>query len=260
MRSKEKFNIDIPVTGMSGHYLTMDQLMEHSQRYMDNRDYDNARITLEYAVQCAHPEAMRKLAQLLSSNHTLRLDNSHRWQQAEALYHRYLNNQPLTKETLAEISLEQAQLYRTMGRPIAWMAAMLRAKRCGRVVEESQVNQCMKRLQDTDINGLSEQPADCLELGTELAMAGSQKAAELFLREAAAGKDNVIAANACLQLAQLYTDWYPSTAEMREEARKMYCLAREKGGPDFLACPGPKKKEPPVYERASSYRRTGTMW
>ena len=232
---KNKRNpFDIPVEGISEHYFTMPELMKCYDSFIASRDYENAKSVLDYAIQSGYLPAKVIMARFLKNTPNLSMTQQERYTLSEKLYREVLNILDLPDRVVASLSMELAELYEILNRPVACLGAMLRAKRLGYAVQEKEIDLCRCKLNRMDIHSFCDNPQDCYDLGSELALADSFKFAELFLRESLSSPNKELVGSSCLMLADLYNERCAESSVYREEAAKMYQEAKEKGFPEYL--------------------------
>lgn len=234
MKEQKQNQFDVPPEGTSSRYCTMAELMERYNSLLESHDYENAEAVLDYALQSGYLPAKLLMARLLKNTPSLRMEQQERYALSEKFYREILNLLDLSDNATAKISMELAELYETLNRPVACLGAMLKAKRLGYPVQDKDAESCLRKLNRMDINSFCNHPQDCYDLGSELAMAGSFRFAEFFLRESCASLNRELAGRSCLMLADLYDGHRADCPAYGEEARKMYQEAAEKGFPEYL--------------------------
>lgn len=180
---------DVPVDGMPDRYLTMPELMACYESFKAGRDYENAKAVLDYGIRSGYLPAKLEMARLLKNTPQLAMTQKERYAQAEKLYREILNVLDLSDRAAGAVSMELAGFYGTINRPVACLGAMLKARRLVFSVPEKDIALCRRRLNRMDINAFCENPRDCYDLGSELALAGAFKFGEWLLRESCSSRD-----------------------------------------------------------------------
>lgn len=231
--------IDIPIDGISEHYLTLGELMQIYKSFVAAKDYENALECIMRAVETGNTPAKVECAKFLVSTPQLGMKQEERFKRAEKLLLEVENQLDLSKAAEAMIAMQLAGIYEH-DRPVAYLACLLKAKRLGMTIPDKDIEGCRRRLVRMDVNSFGDDPEAAYRLGVELYMAGGAFGfAELMLREAAEAEDQGLAGRACLYLADLYAENSTGCQTHRAEAEKYYRLAAEKGFPEVLT---PKKE------------------
>lgn len=240
--------IDIPIDGMSEHCPTLGELMQIYKSFVTAKDYENALDCIMRAAETGNTPAKVECAKFLANTPQLRMKQEERFKKAEKLLLEVGNQLDLSNAAESMIAMQLAGIYE-YGRPAAYLAYLLKAKRFGMTIPDKDIEGCRRRLVRMDVNSFGDDPEAAYCLGVELYMAGRAFCfAELMLREAAEAEDQGLAGRACLYLADLYAENSAGCQTHRAEAEKYYRLAAEKGFPEVLT---PTKKV-----RESSDRRS----
>lgn len=236
---QKRSTFDIPIDGISEHYLTLGELMQTYKSFVAAKDYENALECIMRAVETGNTPAKVECAKFLVSTPQIIMKQEERFKKAEKLLLEVENQLDLSKAAEAGIAMQLAGIYEH-DRPVAYLACLLKAKRLGMAIPERDIEGCRRRLVRMDVNSFGDDPGAAYRLGVELYMAGGAFGfAELMLREAAEAEDQGLAGQACLYLADLYAENSADCQNYRIEARKYYRLAAEKGFPEVLT---PKKE------------------
>ena len=217
-------------------YKTMNELIAEYRAYVAAKQWDEAHDTLIYGIQCSHLPAKLELARLYKDCPHLRILQKDRYRKAEYHYRSVATLLDISDQVTAQISLEMAELYTYMKRPVGVLAMLLKAKRLGAQVPERDVDHARDLLMGLDVNRFCDHPFDAYELGFELYMAGgSVRLTELLLREACDSSDNkLIRGKASLLLADFYNDRRHENNIYAGEAARYYRQAAEAGFPEYL--------------------------
>ena len=216
-------------------YKTMNDLMTEYRAYAAAKQWDEAHDTLIYGIQCAHLPAKLELARLYKDCPHLHILQKDRYRKAEYHYRSIANLLDISDQVTAQISLEMAELYTYMKRPVGVLAMLLKAKRLGAQVPEREVDHARDLLMWLDINHFGDHPLDAYELALELIFAnGSVRLTELLLREACESDDKLVRGKASLTLADFYDDRRHDNYIYAGEAARYYRQAAEAGFPEYL--------------------------
>lgn len=218
-------------------YTTMTELMQNYRSFVAEKNWAAAHETLLYGVQCGHLPAKLELARLYKDCPLLGIPQQDRYRKAE-YYYRSITNllDVVSDKVTAQISLEMAELYTYMKRPVGVLAMLLKAKRLGAQVPEREVDRARDLLMGLDVNRFGEHPLDAYELGLELYIAdGSVRLTELLLREAYESDNKLIRGKASLLLADFYNDRRHENYIYAGEAARYYRQAAEAGFPEYLS-------------------------
>lgn len=239
MEKRHPFNVR--VDGVPEKYLSMNEIMRafHSCK---NSDPEMARTLVEYACNCGHIPAKLAYASFLRTSLKLNVSQKERYKKAEAMLLEIYNLLDIPDSFLAQVACELGMLYaECLHRPIGALAMFLQAKRLGAHVEERDISQLHRKMERTDINKLGANSDDALHLGRELMLSGgSAQLTELFLREAVDRSISdptrkVFCGIACLALAEFYSAHRSESQTYRDEAARMYGIARKHGFPEYLS-------------------------
>ena len=215
-------------------YNTMNDLMVEFRAHAAAKQWDEAHDTLIYGIQCAHLPAKLELARLYKDCPQLHILQKDRYRKAEYHY-RSIANLDISDQVTAQISLEMAELYTYMKRPVGVLAMLLKAKHLGAQVPEREVDHARDLLMGLDINHFGDHPLDAYELALELIFAnGSVRLTELLLREACESDDKLVRGKASLTLADFYNDRRHDNYIYAGEAARYYRQAAEAGFPEYL--------------------------
>jgi len=219
-------------------YTTMKQLMDQYRSYAKAQNWEAAHDTLLYGVDCGHLPARLELARLYKECPFLGMPLKERY--AKAQYHyRSLQNlmdPELSARAMAVISMEMAELYACMHRPVGHLAMLLRAKRLGADVPERDVQHARRLMRDMDIRDFGQSAQDALDLGIELSLSGSgARLTELLLREASESENPAIRGEAALALADFYLERKNESIVYLHEAHRSYHRAAEAGYPEYFS-------------------------
>lgn len=217
-------------------YTSMTELMQNYRSLVAEKNWVAAHETLLYGVQCGHLPAKLELARLYKDCPLLGIPQQDRYRKAE-YYYRSITNllDVVSDKVAAQISLEMAELYTYMKRPVGVLAMLLKAKRLGAQVLEREVDRARDLLLGLDVNHFGEHPLDAYELGLELYIAdGSVRLTELLLREACESDNQLIRGKASLLLADFYNDRKHEDYIYASEAARYYRQAAEAGFPEIL--------------------------
>lgn len=218
-------------------YTTMTELMQNYRALVAERNWTAAHETLIYGVECSHLPAKLELARLYKECTLLGIPQQERYAKAEFHYRGILNLLDLSDRVTATISMELAELYSYMKRPVGVLAMLLRAKRYGMNVPERKVDHAHQLLVNLDVNDFGKCPGDAYALGLELSLAGgSARLTELLLREATESDNKLIHGKAALALADFYNDRCSESYVYASEANSYYRMAAEAGYPEYLSC------------------------
>lgn len=217
-------------------YKTMNDLMAEYRAHAAAKQWIEAHDTLIFGVQCAHLPAKLELARLYKDCPHLGILQKDRFRKAEYYYRSIVNLLEISDKVTAQISLEMAELYTYMKRPVGVLAMLLKAKRLGAQVPEREVDHARDLLMGLDVNRFGDHPLDAYELGLELYMAdGSVRLTELLLREACESDSKLIRGKASLLLADFYNDRRHNNYIYAGEAARYYRQAAEAGFPEYLS-------------------------
>lgn len=217
-------------------YKTMNELMADYRAHAAAKQWIEAHDVLVYIVQCGHLQAKIELARLYKDCTLLGIPQQERYRKAEFYYYSILNLLDLPDKVTATISMELAELYSYMKRPIGVLAMLLQAKRYGMNVPEREVDHARKLLMNQDINDFGKYARDAYTLGLELSLAGgSARLTELLLREASESTDKLICAKASLALADFYNDRRNENYIYAGEAVRCYRQAAKAGFAEYLS-------------------------
>ncbi len=231
---QQKSPIDIPIDGISEHYLTIGELMQIYKSFADARDYENALDCIMKAVETGNTPAKVECARFLMNTPQLRMKQDERFKKAEKLLLEVENQLDLSRNAEAMIAMQLAGIYEH-SKPVSYLACLLKAKRLGQAIPDKDIEGCRRRLVRMDVNSFGDDPEAAYRLGVELYKAGGPFGfAEMMLREAAEAENQELAGRACLYLADLYAENSSGCQNHRVEARKYYQLAVEKGFPEVL--------------------------
>lgn len=233
---KQRWSYDVPVNGVHEKFIPMEELMRAYKSCRDN-DVDTALAILEYACDCQHVPAKLELARLLINNPKVNLGQSERYEKAEQLLMEFTNELGTSNTLMACVSLELANLYSILNRPVGMLAMLLRARRFGSsFVPDKDIELCRRKLSKMDINTYGSNAKDAYSLGMELIYAkGPFKFAEFLLREAVDAAEGELKGRACLSLADLYA-WNPQEGRLLcEESFKLYKEASKNGCAEYIS-------------------------
>ena len=231
---KKSRSYDMPIDGVSNHYLTIEELVETYKSFALAGDYENAMDCILRAVESGNVHAKVECARFLMNTPQLRMKQNERFKLAEKYLLDVENLLDLPASAEAKIAMQLAGIYEH-DRPIAYLACLLKARRLGIRISNKDIEACRLRLLRLDVNSLGDEPNDAYRLGVELYRAGGAFGfAELFLREASTAINQELAGRACLYLADLYSENSNSFPNHRLEAIRHYHLAKEKGFPEIL--------------------------
>ena len=235
MSEPKRSPFDVPVEDISETYPTMPELMASYRSFKNHRDFESAKAVLFYGMECGYLPAKLETARLLKTTPQLEMSQNDRFLLSEKLYREILNDLDLSDRAIAAVSMELADLYETINRPVACLGAMLRAKRFGYHVHGKELEKCYRKLKRMDVNDFCHTPQDCYDLGIELAMAGVFEYAEMFLRESLSAENQEMVGRSCLTLADLYFENSIECPMHRLEAIIMYREAARRGFPECLS-------------------------
>lgn len=217
-------------------YKTMNDIMAEYRTHVAAKQWVEAHDTLIYGVQCAHLPAKLELARLYKDCPFLGIPQQDRYRKAEYYYRSIVNLLDIADRVSAQISLELAELYTYMKRPVGVLAMLLKAKRLGAQVPEREVDHARELLMELDVNRFGDQALDAYELGSELYLAdGSARLTELLLREACESDDKLVRGKAALLLADFYNERRHENYIYAGEAAHYYRQAAEAGYPEYLS-------------------------
>lgn len=228
MKKNRTAPLSVPVTGVSERYLTMEEIMHCGDVCKRRKDWEDALMIYIYGAECSYLPAKLELARLLRGTPQLSMPQAERYAKCEELYHQVLA-EDLSPRAEGTLYKELADFYDMLNRPVAYLGAMLRAKRLGYPIPDQELELCRRRLQRLDVNNCGS-AGDCYLLGSELLSSGMLKMAELFLRESCETPDQALAGQAHLDLAELY-----HRQGMLAEASIHLSTAANLGNPDILA-------------------------
>lgn len=217
-------------------YTTMTELMQNYRSFAAEKNWAAAHETLLYGVGCSHLPAKLELARLYKDCPLLCIPQQERYRKAEYYYRGIVNLLTISDRVTAQVSLELAELYTYMKRPVGVLAMLLKAKRLGAQVPEREVDHARDLLMGLDVNRFGDHPLDAYELGLELSLAdGSARLTELLLREATECTNKLIRGQAALALADFYNDRRSENYVYASEANHYYRMAAETGYPEYLS-------------------------
>lgn len=218
-------------------YKTMNDLMAEYRAHAAAKQWIEAHDTLIFGVQCSHLPAKLELARMYKDCPLLGIPQQDRYRKAE-YYYRSITNllDVVSDKVTAQISLEMAELYAYMKRPVGVLAMLLKAKRLGAQVPEREVDHARDLLMGLDVNHFGDHPLDAYELALELIIAkGSVRLTELLLREACGSDNKLLVGKASLALADFYNDRRHDKSIYASEAARYYRQAAEAGFPEYLS-------------------------
>ncbi len=217
-------------------YTTMNELMQHYRILAAEKNWIAAHETLLCGIECAHLPARLELARLYKDCALLGIPQQERFRKAEMHYRWILNLLDLSDKVSATISMELAELYSYMKRPVGVLAMLLRAKRLGVNMPEREVDHARQLLNNLDVNDFGKSAQDAYDLGIELIWAGGgARLTELLLREASESGNKLIRGKASLALADFYNDRRGENYFYASEAARCYSMASEAGYPEYLS-------------------------
>lgn len=221
---------DLPVPGIEDRHLKMEDLLR-AFRSATFRDPELALKMGREMVASRYMPGQLAYAQFLRTTTGVSMPRSQRNQAAENIL-RLLDLSPdLAPAMEAEISMELAELFMA-SRPVAALAALLRANRLGAVIPPDRIQRCKKAvLRSVDVNHLGDDPADAYALAVELDKLGNApQFTEVFytLAYEGAGQNTILKGKAALGLA----GFYRSSDEA--VAAKYYLVAQRCGFPDLV--------------------------
>lgn len=218
-------------------YKTMNELMASFRDHAAAKRWIEAHDVLIYMVQCGNLQAKLELARLYKDCTLLGIPQQERYRKAEFYYNSILNLLDLPDKVTATISMELAELYSFMKRPVGMLAMLLQAKLYGMNVPEREVDHARQLLMNLDINDFGKSARDAYTLGLTLSMAGgSVRLTELLLREASESTtEKLIRGKAFLALADFYNDRRNENYIYAGEAARCYRQATEAGFPEYLS-------------------------
>lgn len=245
MAQQKKKNFDVPVSGVSSRYISMEDLIRSFEAHK-MQDPETARAMAEYACDSGNLSAKLVYGKFLRTTVNLNMSQAERYEKAEQLLLSLLNLLDIPDWLSASAAMELGTLYaECLNRPVGALAMFLYAKRHGADVSDGMLNQLQRQMRKADINRMGSNSRDSLMLGLELFYANeSPRNTEWFLREAAdkaeeemrAGDPRAenLYAQACLALGDFYDLHLGESASYSQERDKMYARAKQYGFPIYL--------------------------
>lgn len=232
-RPHDKF-FDLPIDGLETREIPMKTLMACYDRFLQEGDLHSAFAALEFGEKSNFLPAKLELARLLHREPGLMNTRGAQLLRSERLYREILNLPDLNRSMEGKLCLEAADVFRDLNQTVAWMWALLRARRLGQTVSEDTLSRCRKRLQTVELKTLADCREDCCRLGQEMARAGELRNAEGFLLEAAASPNRDLSGRSCLYLAEVYDEMSLREPRYHADAEKYFRLAARKGHPELI--------------------------
>lgn len=202
---------------------------------MANQEWDAAHRTLMNGAECGYLPAKLELARLYRDCSVLGIPQHERYMKSEFYFRSIMNLLDISDADTGAICLDLAVLYSYTKRPVGMVAMLLRGKRYGARIPESDVDQARRLLASLDIHEFGKNARDAYDLAIELSLVGTNaRLTEFLLREAAETDNQIIRGKACLALAEFYHE-HDENPVYASEAARYYRLAAESGYPEYLS-------------------------
>lgn len=225
---------DIPVDGVDERYMNLALLKKAFDRATISDPETALRIGEEMRKSHYIP-GMIAYAHFLYSTVDVSMPRTDRYQTAERILIRLSNYLDISIQMESALAVELAGLYSVLNRPVACLAALMRAKRLGAEIAEYDIDKCRKKVLSMDVNRMGDNPHDAFDLAFELDLLGARKLTELFYQLAAETDDVRLKGKASLALADFYEKYSHEDRIFCSESRRYYQIAEDCGFPDVMA-------------------------